>query len=291
MWHFVSEQISEATGSLFVCQKRTAINGGDINDCYVISDDTKRYFVKTHASNASSGFNSEVHSLNVLAHVNHFKVPKVICHGQTVSNGEPIDYLVLSYLKLVDGDTTDWAALGTSLAMMHHDHVSPRFGWEQDNYLGTTQQNNKWCEDWCSFFVFNRIEHLLVALSQSGIVLSHHPQLVNKIAQMLEDHQPTPSLVHGDLWKGNVGFSRHCPAIFDPACYYGDRETDIAMTELFGTFPAEFYRAYQQTASLDDGYAQRKIVYQFYHVLNHALMFRDSYKDMAESLAKQIYHA
>lgn len=97
----------------------------------------------------------------------------------------------------------------------------------------------------------------------------------------LINHKATPSLVHGDLWQGNIGFSSNGPIIFDPACYYGDREVDIAMTELFGNLPKEFYDGYEKVAPLDNGYKIRKHVYNFYHLLNHTNLFGGLYQAQA----------
>ncbi|MFT6860059.1 MAG: fructosamine-3-kinase, partial [Thalassolituus oleivorans] len=103
-------------------------------------------------------------------------------------------------------------------------------------------------------------------------------------------HQPEASLLHGDLWSGNIAFRPDVessrPVVFDPACYYGDAETDLAMTELFGRFPEAFYKGYQSVRSIDDGYAMRRPVYQLYHVLNHAVLFGNHYMDQAREIIK-----
>jgi fructosamine-3-kinase len=100
--------------------------------------------------------------------------------------------------------------------------------------------------------------------------------------QVLRGHSPHPSLLHGDLWSGNVSFTPQGPVVFDPAAYYGDREADLAMTELFGGFPREFYDAYEQAFPLPAGYEQRKILYNLYHLLNHLNLFGRSYLGQVE---------
>lgn len=101
-------------------------------------------------------------------------------------------------------------------------------------------------------------------------------------------HHPTPSLLHGDLWHGNVGFCEQNPVIYDPACYYGDHEADLAMTELFGSFPEEFYQGYQSVLPISPQYKQRKLVYNFYHILNHANLFGGVYIEQSKALLKRI---
>jgi fructosamine-3-kinase len=101
--------------------------------------------------------------------------------------------------------------------------------------------------------------------------------------KLLEGHKPQPSLLHGDLWGGNAGFTAEGPVLFDPAVYYGDREADLAMTELFGGFPQEFYSSYNKIWPLDDGYERRKHLYNLYHLLNHLNLFGSSYLAQVES--------
>jgi fructosamine-3-kinase len=103
------------------------------------------------------------------------------------------------------------------------------------------------------------------------------------------DHRPRPSLLHGDLWSGNAGVDRGgTPVIFDPAVYYGDRETDLAMTELFGGFPGQFYEAYVETWPLEPGYEVRKILYNLYHVLNHLNIFGSGYLHQARTMLNRL---
>jgi len=102
-------------------------------------------------------------------------------------------------------------------------------------------------------------------------------------------YQPTPALLHGDLWSGNAGATVDGePVVFDPAVYYGDREADLAMTELFGGFPACFYAAYREAWPLDAGYVQRRMLYNLYHVLNHLNLFGGGYLAQAERLIAQL---
>jgi fructosamine-3-kinase len=106
---------------------------------------------------------------------------------------------------------------------------------------------------------------------------------------MLSQHQPHPSLVHGDLWSGNAAITVDGePVILDPATYWGDREVDLAMTELFGGFPAAFYRGYNDVFPLDAGYQKRKTLYNLYHILNHFNLFGGGYASQANRMLQEI---
>jgi fructosamine-3-kinase len=109
-----------------------------------------------------------------------------------------------------------------------------------------------------------------------------------KLDRMLEGHEPQPSLLHGDLWSGNVGFTAEGPVVFDPAVYYGDREADLAMTELFGGFPREFYEAYNEVYPLSAGYEERKHLYNLYHLLNHLNLFGGGYLGQVKATLRRL---
>jgi fructosamine-3-kinase len=152
-----------------------------------------------------------------------------------------------------------------------HRRPGPRFGWSRDNYIGSTPQANAWCDDWAEFWRDRRLRPQLELAASKGFDVEM-PSL-----HLLENHEPQPSLLHGDLWSGNAGFTAQGPVVFDPAVYYGDREADLAMTELFGGFPREFYDAYRKEWPVDEGYARRKHLYNLYHLLNHLNLFGAGY--------------
>ena len=190
----------------------------------------------------------------------HIRVPKVLERGD--------GYIELEFLQLER--TGDWSALGRMLAQLHR-QTGPRFGWHRGNYIGRSPQQNGWCDDWTEFWITRRMEPQIAWAREKGFDVSM-PSM-----RLLEKHEPQASLLHGDLWSGNAGFTAEGPVIFDPAVYYGDRETDLAMSELFGGFPREFYRAYNEAFPLPDGYEQRKHLYNLYHLLNHLNIFGGGY--------------
>jgi fructosamine-3-kinase len=163
------------------------------------------------------------------------------------------------------------------------------FGWDINNTIGSTVQINNWTANWAEFWAEHRIGYQLKLAKRRG---GHFPQgerLLEMIPELLAGYEPQPSLIHGDLWGGNAGVtSAGEPVIFDPATYFGDREVDIAMTELFGGFPALFYRGYNQVWSLDAGYERRKSLYNLYHILNHFNLFGGSYESQANQMINRV---
>jgi protein-ribulosamine 3-kinase len=226
-------------------------------------------FLKSNSSNYEDAFAAEADGLAALRAAG-MRAPEPLSHGVAARNA----YLVLEYLDL--NGRKDFAALGRMLASTHR-KAGPRFGWQRDNYIGATPQPNAWCDDWSRFWMERRLRPQLELARRNGFRIEL-PE-----TSLLEDHQPTPSLLHGDLWSGNAGFTADGPVVFDPAVYYGDREADLAMTELFGGFPREFYRAYNELWPLDEGYPRRKHLYNLYHLLNHLNLFGGGYLAQVQS--------
>jgi protein-ribulosamine 3-kinase len=220
-------------------------------------------FRKEGAAERADAFAAEADGLDALRP--HIRVPSVLDHG--ISGGRA--FIILEQLDLRRGG--DYAALGRMLAKLHR-QTGPRFGWHRGNYIGLSPQQNGWCDDWIEFWRERRLRPQIEWATQKGFdirMVDLHP--------LLKTHKPQPSLLHGDLWSGNAGFTAEGPVIFDPAVYYGDRETDLAMTELFGGFPREFYRAYDEAFPLEPGYEKRKHLYNLYHLLNHLNIFGGGY--------------
>ncbi|MDN4501423.1 fructosamine kinase family protein [Alteromonadaceae bacterium BrNp21-10] len=281
MWSHICQHISEVTQSNFACNKPKLLSIGQANQCYELACDEQQYFVKLAEKRFFNQLEAEVVNLVGLQKSQHFMVPKVICSGQVSTKS----YLVLELLQLSKTvDEEDYHAFGMSLAKLHQFEPAQMYGWQEDNYIGPTVQPNQWHKKWSSFFAEQRIGYQLQLLKDVGHSFGDIDNIIANIKQLLHHYQPQASLLHGDLWHGNCGFIAQQPCIFDPACYYGDRETDIAMAELFGHFPTAFYKGYDAIWPLDSGYSYRKPIYQLYHVLNHALMFGDPYIASANSI-------
>ena len=173
---------------------------------------------------------------------------------------------------------------GAELADLHRLSAG-HFGWDVDNVIGATPQINTPTSGWPEFFADHRLRFQLELAAANGYqdgLEDSGQRLLQAIDRFFESYSPEPSLLHGDLWGGNWGVSAAgAPAAFDPAVYFGDREADLAMTELFGGFPKAFYVAYNDAWQLNDGYPVRKQLYNLYHVLNHLNLFGDSYLGQA----------
>lgn len=285
MWVKISEKITEVTGQFFTMEKKQSVSGGCINQGYCISNSEKNYFVKINQAYFLEMFIAEYHGLNAIKNTNTIKVPHPLCYGIA----DHYSYLVMEYLDLGGSSSKGWEKMGQDLATLHLSGGVDRFGWERNNTIGSTPQINSWTENWADFFAEFRIGYQLRLAQKKGGNFPHYNIVIPAVKALLKDHHPQPSLLHGDLWSGNAAITREGdPVIVDPAVYYGDRETDLAMTELFGGFPSAFYQGYQQIAPLDRRYQQRKTLYNLYHILNHFNLFGGGYESQAKRMIEDI---
>jgi len=234
-------------------------------------------------------FEAERDGLNEIAASNTIKVPAALCTGVDGSQS----YIVMEHLNIQGRGGSDPKCieqLGLDLASMHRS-VHNQYGWYRDNTIGSTPQINSRENDWISFYRDNRLgyQYRLAAKRGCGKLLTRGELLMSNLDAFFENYTPLASLLHGDLWSGNYAIDDEgTPVIFDPATYYGDRESDIAMTELFGGFPQGFYSAYNDSYPLDKGYSTRKTLYNLYHVLNHFNLFGGGYLSQAEHMTEQL---
>jgi fructosamine-3-kinase len=249
-------------------ERSTRVTGGCIHECWRVWIDGKDWFLKYNSIKHEDAFAAEADALAGLREAG-YRAPLPQSHGVAAGRA----YLLMEFLDLKG--RIDFPALGRMLAQAHRG-IGPAFGWDRDNYIGATPQANGWSDDWARFWRERRMQPQLELAKRNGFSLPDVP------LQVLQGHAPQPSLLHGDLWSGNVSFMPIGPVVFDPAAYYGDREADLAMTELFGGFPREFYEAYNQAFPLAAGYEQRKHLYNLYHLLNHLNLFGRSYLGRVE---------
>ncbi len=253
----------------------SALSGGCIHGAArARMADGEYLFVKHAEAGAVEAFRAEADGLEALAESGAFRVPTVVASGE--ANGQAL--LVLEFIDRAPAGG-DPARFGEALAALHAT-LGESFGWHRDNFIGTTPQHNAPADEWGHFWWACRLHPLLERLEAAGDArpMALAARLEAATATLLAGHHPAPSLLHGDLWAGNGDYdSRGQPVVFDPAVYCGDREADLAMTELFGGFPARVYDAYQAVAPLAPGYPLRRELYNLYHVLNHALLFGGGY--------------
>lgn len=283
----IAQQISDATGKPFDIQTSKSISGGDINRAFLLQGASARYFVKLNRVDLVEMFAAEFAGLNALAQTKTVKVPQPIMFGQTTN----ISFLVLEFLELKRTTPQSEHLFGEQLAQLHL-LKQPFWGWQIDNTIGSTPQKNARAENWVTFWREKRLGFQLQLAAQKGYG-SQLQVLGEKLSERLDDffvnYTPQPSLLHGDLWGGNVSTTeQNQPVMFDPACYFGDRETDLAMTELFGGFSQNFYAAYNGVWQLDDGYKIRKNLYNLYHILNHVNLFGSGYAAQATQMMQKL---
>ena len=285
-WQEIDSAIRSATGSEFRTERRDALGGGCINRAYRLRGREQDFFVKLNSPERLAMFQVEAQGLQALAATKTVRVPQPICCGVVAEQA----YLVLEYLPLRGLGGAE-EQLGRQLARLHTIKQA-YFGWTVDNTLGTSKQPNPPTDNWVSFWQEQRLGFQLRLAAQngySGRLHSQGEQLLLALPRLLHDHRPYPALLHGDLWAGNAAAdSAGHPVIFDPACYYGDREADLAMTELFGGFGPRFYAAYREVYPLDAGYPVRCVLYQLYHVLNHLNPLGLGYLAQAERMMERL---
>ncbi|WP_338442466.1 fructosamine kinase family protein [Synechococcus elongatus IITB4] len=286
LWIAIAAAIQTQRDRPSPIQHAQPVGGGCINRSYrLLLDDGSAWFVKLNQLDCLTAFEAEAEALTAIAASQTIRVPTPIAWGEA----DRTAYLVLEWLDL-DRGPSDWQQLGADLARLHRQtHSAQGFGWHRDNVIGQTAQINHWQRDWGGFWQTQRIQFQLDLAAQKGYRWPNAKVLCDRIPEILTDHQPQPVLVHGDLWSGNAGFlADGTPVIFDPATYYGDREVDLAMTELFGGFPSAFYDGYRQAWPIDAGYRRRRDLYNLYHVLNHVNLFGGGYAQQAQRLIDRL---
>jgi protein-ribulosamine 3-kinase len=282
-WQPIVEQIEIATSSVFKLENARSLTGGDINSAYCLYGVGKSYFVKLNRVEALAMFAAEAAGLAELAATRTVRIPSPVVHGKTAAHA----FLVLEYIEFGLSSKASNRLFGQQLALLHQ-QPQPNFGWHRDNTIGSTPQPNTRNDDWVEFWRTQRLQHqfhLAAAKGYRGHLQAKGEQLCDELASFFGGYHPQPTLLHGDLWGGNAATdTQGNPVMFDPACYYGDREADLAMTELFGGFSPDFYAAYREIYPVDQGYGTRKMLYNLYHILNHLNLFGSGYLRQAENM-------
>ena len=286
-WSDIAVQISASINTLFKIEKTSVISGGCINQAYCVEDDKHRFFVKLNKTKSLQMFEAEATGLQEIKDSHTLRVPTPICCGKNEANA----WLVLEYIEMDNTIKNGSAALGTGLAEMHRISFE-KFGWVQNNTIGSTPQINEFSLDWIQFWRKHRLGYQLQLAKTNGYtgkILKQGEYLMAELDAFFPEPPQAASLLHGDLWSGNYSYDlAGCPVLYDPAPYYGDRETDLAMTELFGGFSTTFYAAYSEAYPLDPSYRIRKTLYNLYHILNHLNLFGRSYLHQAEHMTEKL---
>lgn len=275
----VEAALEKRLGGPVKLTKAGAIEGGCINNAQVVqAADGRKFFLKSNTSAPPGMFEREAEGLAAILAAGAIRAPQPLGFG----SGPPA-FIVMEFIEgggPAPGEPFD-EAFGRALAGLHR-KTAPRFGFERDNYIGATPQPNGWMDAWVDFFRERRLLHQLRLLERRGFATNELSTRLGKVIDSLDrligGHGPAPSLVHGDLWAGNfMAGEQGEPVLIDPAVYYGDREVDLAMTELFGRLDARFYAAYREAYPLAEGYDERRKIYDLYHLMNHLNLFGLSY--------------
>jgi len=274
-WQGIAAGLSRTIGSPFSLSRAEPAGAGSINRTFRLEGAGQRFFVKLNSAARIGMFAAEQAGLMEIAATKSIRVPMPICCGSDAH----FSWIVLEHLEIGNG-VRGFAALGSRLALLHR-RTAANFGWNRDNTIGSTPQHNDWSDDWTDFLRSRRLGFQLRLAELNGYrgrLQSTGERLLADLGTFFSAYRPEASLLHGDLWSGNAAvLADGEPAIFDPAVYHGDREADLAMTELFGGFPQAFYRSYNDAWPLDPGYRVRKRLYNLYHLLNHLNLFGGSY--------------
>jgi len=254
--------------------KLSPVRGGDINEAYKIKTESGEYFLKLNSVDwARDMYLAEKKGLELLSQ-SGILVPSPI----SVFSYEDGAGLIMEWMDRGGQSQSSWEEFGQSLAKLHHS-TSDNFGLDHDNYIGRLPQHNPYSKDWIEFYTLNRLESQIKLAIDSGLMSRKSIQFCESAITQFEKGLPEikPSLLHGDLWSGNLMFSQiGRPVFIDPAVYYGHREMDIAMMKLFGGFSGGF-EIYQDIFPLDPAWEERLQFYQLYYLLVHVNLFGGSY--------------
>lgn len=279
--------IAAALQATMGCSGARTVSGGSIHNALRVETHAGSVFVKYGPCAVAAQLEAECDGLRELARANAIRTPSVIAVNRTAAHA----YVVFQWIEFAPSNSASDARLGTQLAQLHR-VTAERFGYHRDNFIGATPQRNPWSADWIEFWRRVRLDYQLTCARANGAstrLLEQGERLIESVPQFFIGHTPVPSLIHGDLWRGNQATDRDGePVIFDPAVYYADREAELAMTHLFGGFGQDFYRAYESAWPLAAGADVRCLLYQVYHVLNHFNLFGGGYQAQAERMIARL---
>ncbi len=281
----VLEVLSKVYGTKTSIENSTPCSGGSINEAQILRlSNQEKVFIKTHSSPPAGFFAKEAKGLEILRSAPAGpRIPKVLGLGP----GNNPKFILLEFLE--ENQTNYFPSLGEKLAALHS--VSNEFfGLDHDNFIGITPQINTQETNGIVFFRDHRIGFQQILARKNGLLPTDLDHKIDGIKKKLDDwfnlNNELPALLHGDLWSGNYfGGPNGEPCLFDPAVYFGFREADLAMMELFGTPPKSFFNSYIEVFPLNPEYNERRDLFNLYHLLNHLNLFGNSYLSSINRIA------
>jgi protein-ribulosamine 3-kinase len=265
------------------------VGGGCIANACRLETDAAPFFLKYGGEEVARTFPGEAAGLEALAAADSpLEVPTV--RDTAPPTDDRPGFLVMAWINAGRQGRRFWERFGEGLAALHH-HTADEYGFDQDNFIGRLPQSNEWIDEWPAFFREERLAPQAAMARDRDRWRSDWTGPLERLYRRLPEIFPTtpePSVLHGDLWKGNyMVTATGDPALIDPATYYGHREADLAMTELFGGYDDRFYEAYRATWSLEPGYDTRRDIYNLYHLINHLNLFGGGYAGQVEQILRQ----
>jgi len=263
------------------------VHGGDIHTAWQLEFSEKKLFLKRNVREKNFLKFEKYCLQNLRKYINqeNLVIPEVIAY----KNIKNIEILLIEW---IDMHIFDQKKLGKGLGELHLKSAesNPKmFGFPVEGFIGTTDQKKGLEDNWIACFLNLRIIPQLLSLKSRILDKEIINKVKEKIKSELLNHKPINALVHGDLWSGNAGMDKNGKGvIFDPASWWADNEVDIAMTKLFGGFKKEFYEEYHRIFPIKKGFEKRIIIYNFYHILNHANMFGAGYLKQVKDYVKTI---
>ena len=287
--------IQQATGQSTRIVHSRPVSGGCINRAEIVElADGRSYFVKSNPAPLPAMFEREAEGLAALAATETLRVPRPVGAGGSQPGGLP--FLITEAIVSGSPGLGFSETFGRRFARLHKAAApassNGRFGFDHDNYIGSTSQPNPWTDDWCDFWRQHRLGHQLDLARRGGLSDPALDRLGDRLLDRLDDFLAEPNeppcLLHGDLWSGNTMVDEDGqPVLIDPAAYCGRREADLAMTQLFGGFDPRFYAVYEEAWPLAPGAAERLEIYKLYHLLNHLNLFGGGYRESCLTILRR----
>jgi protein-ribulosamine 3-kinase len=278
----VPGEITYALHEHGVVKSFTSVSGGCINHGGKLVTSDGEFFLKWNDAGRFPGmFEAEAKGLALLARHCGLRIPRAVCVGLTGNH----QFILMEYMESKSTASRYWEELGRGLAQLHG-VTATHFGLDHDNYIGSLLQRNKQELDWTEFFVQQRLEPQLQMLHAAPALRQKFDKLSSRLDSIFPDEKP--SLIHGDLWSGNLIRDKDgLPCLIDPAVYYGHREMELAFTRLFGGFDRRFYDTYKEVFALEPGYEDRSDLCNLYPLLVHANLFGGHYMAQIEDILRR----